>query len=86
MTYRDAADRPFTFTVLYGKVVPIEKRQYLTCQCVESEGNNDVPGLEHNWFLRLDRIQNAIDRSDSIIQAQRITLIQDRADTLAIVD
>ncbi len=60
LTYRDAADRPFTFTVLYGKVIPIEKRQYLTCQCIESEGNNDVPGLEHNWFLRLDRIQNAI--------------------------
>jgi hypothetical protein len=60
LTYRDAADRPFTFTVLYGKIQAIEKRQYLTCQCVESEGNNDVPGLEHNWFLRLDRIQNAI--------------------------
>jgi hypothetical protein len=60
LTYRDAADRPFTFTVLFGKILPIEKRQYLTCQCVESEGNNDVPGLEHNWFLRLDRIQNAI--------------------------
>jgi WYL domain len=60
LTYRDAADRPFTFTVLYGKIKAIEKRQYLTCQCVESEGNNDVPGLEHNWFLRLDRIQNAV--------------------------
>ena len=60
LTYRDAADRPLTFTVLYGEVVPIEKRQYLACQCVESEGNNDVPGLEHNWFLRLDRIQDAI--------------------------
>jgi WYL domain len=60
LTYRDAAERPYTFTVLFGKIVPIEKRQYLTCQCVESEGNNDVPGLEHNWFLRLDRIQEAI--------------------------
>ena len=60
LTYRDAADRPLTFTVLYGKVVPIEKRQYLTCQCVESEGNDDVLGLRHNWFLRLDRIQDAI--------------------------
>jgi hypothetical protein len=60
LTYRDAADRPLTFTVLYGKIQAIEKRQYLTCQCVESEGNNDVPGLEHNWFLRLDRIQDAI--------------------------
>jgi WYL domain len=60
LTYRDAADRPYTFTVLFGKIVPIEKRHYLTCQCIESEGNNDVPGLEHNWFLRLDRIQEAI--------------------------
>jgi WYL domain len=60
LTYRDAADRPYTFTVLFGKIQIIEKRQYLTCQCIESEGNNDVPGLEHNWFLRLDRIQDAI--------------------------
>ncbi len=60
LTYRDAADRPYTFTVLFGKIQVIEKRQYLTCQCVESEGNDDVPGLEHNWFLRLDRIQDAI--------------------------
>ncbi|MCY7335085.1 MAG: WYL domain-containing protein [Chamaesiphon sp.] len=60
LTYRDAADRPYTFTVLFGKIQAIEKRQYLTCQCVESEGNDDVPGLQHNWFLRLDRIQNAV--------------------------
>jgi WYL domain len=60
LTYRDAADRAFTFTILYGEIQAIEKRQYLVCQCIESEGNNDVPGLEHNWFLRLDRIQNAI--------------------------
>jgi hypothetical protein len=60
LTYRDAAERPYTFTVLFGKIQAIEKRQYLTCQCVESEGNDDVPGLEHNWFLRLDRIQDAI--------------------------
>jgi hypothetical protein len=60
LTYRDAAERPFTFTVLYGKIRSIEKREYLTCQCVESEGNNDVLGLQHNWFLRLDRIQNAV--------------------------
>ena len=60
LTYRDAADRPFVFTILYGEIQTIEKRQYLTCQCVESEGNIDVPGLQHNWFLRLDRIQNAI--------------------------
>ena len=60
LTYRDAAERSSTFTVLYGKIISIEKRQYLTCQCVESEGNSDVPGLEHNWFLRLDRIQNAV--------------------------
>ena len=60
LTYRDAADRPYTFTILYCEIQAIEKRQYLTCQCVESEGNSDVPGLEHNWFLRLDRIQNAV--------------------------
>jgi predicted DNA-binding transcriptional regulator YafY len=60
LTYRDAADRPYTFTVLFGKIQAIEKRQYLTCQCIESEENDDVLGLRHNWFLRLDRIQDAI--------------------------
>ncbi|WP_413201429.1 WYL domain-containing protein, partial [Nostoc piscinale] len=35
------------------------KRQYLDCWCEETEGNLDVAELQHNWSLRLDRIQDA---------------------------
>lgn len=59
LTYRDAADRPFTFTVRHAKIVPREKRQYLECWCEETEGNQDLPELQHNWSLRLDRIPDA---------------------------
>jgi hypothetical protein len=60
LTYRDATESEIRFTVLYGEIRWIEKRQYLACQCIESENNQDVSGLQHNWFLRLDRIQEAI--------------------------
>jgi hypothetical protein len=57
IAYRDAADRPITFTVRYGTVELIEKRQYLQCWCEET--NDDLPPLNHNWTLRLDRIPEA---------------------------
>ena len=60
LTYRDATESEIRFTILYGEIRLIEKRQYLACQCVESEHNQDVSGLQHNWFLRLDRIQDAM--------------------------
>jgi predicted DNA-binding transcriptional regulator YafY len=60
LSYRDAMEREVRFTVLYGEIRLIEKRQYLACQCVESEDSDDVTGLQHNWFLRLDRIQDAL--------------------------
>ncbi|MEG5162736.1 WYL domain-containing protein [Microcoleus sp. AT3-A2] len=59
LSYRDAADRLWSYTVLHARIVPIEKRQYLMCRCEESDGNQDVPGLEHNWTLLLDRIEDA---------------------------
>lgn len=59
LSYRDAADRPWHYTVLHARIMPIEKRQYLVCRCEESEGNRDVEGLRHNWTLRLDRISEA---------------------------
>jgi predicted DNA-binding transcriptional regulator YafY len=59
LAYRDAADRAITFTVRYAVVEPIEKRQYLKCWCEESAGNEDLPPLNHNWTLRLDRIADA---------------------------
>ncbi|XHX78532.1 MAG: WYL domain-containing protein [Stenomitos frigidus ULC029] len=59
LTYRDAADRPWTFTIRHARITFREKRQYLECWCEETEGNQDVPELQHNWTLRLDRIPDA---------------------------
>ncbi|MGD1875100.1 MAG: hypothetical protein ACFB02_18850 [Mastigocoleus sp.] len=59
LSYQDAAERLWSYTVLHARVVPIEKRQYLMCRAEESEGNQDVEGLRHNWSLRLDRIAEA---------------------------
>jgi len=36
-----------------------EERKYLDCWCEETQGNQDLPDLVHNWSLRLDRITEA---------------------------
>jgi hypothetical protein len=59
LTYQDAADRPWSFTIRYARITPYERRQYLECWSEETEGNQDLPGLQHNWVLRLDRIPDA---------------------------
>jgi predicted DNA-binding transcriptional regulator YafY len=59
LSYQDAADRHWSFTVLFARVQTIEKRQYLVCRCEEFEGNQDIEELCHNWTLRLDRISEA---------------------------
>jgi predicted DNA-binding transcriptional regulator YafY len=59
LSYQDAAERLWNFTIRYAKVTPHEKRFYLDCWCEETEGNKDTPELVHNWCLRLDRIQDA---------------------------
>lgn len=59
LAYRDAADRPWTFTIYHAQIVTYEKRQYLECWCDETAGNQDLPELSHNWALRLDRIPEA---------------------------
>lgn len=59
LAYRDAADRPWSFTIRHAQIVSYERRQYLECWCDETEGNQDLPELEHNWNLRLDRIPEA---------------------------
>ena len=56
LTYQDAANRLWNFTVRHAKVERHEDRQYLDCWCDETEGNQDVDALRHNWSLRLDRI------------------------------
>ena len=59
LSYQDAAERLWHFTIRYGKINLHDKRQYLDCWCEETEGNLDIPELQHNWSLRLDRIQDA---------------------------
>ncbi|MBC1235843.1 YafY family protein [Nostoc sp. 2RC] len=59
LSYQDARQHIWNFTVRYAKVTVHEKRQYLDCWCEETEGNLDVEDLQHNWSLRLDRIQDA---------------------------
>ncbi|MFB2982020.1 WYL domain-containing protein [Microseira sp. BLCC-F43] len=56
LTYQDAAGRLWNFTVRHATVQLHEKRQYLDCWCEETEGNQDIEELKHNWSLRLDRI------------------------------
>lgn len=59
LSYQDATERLWTFTVRHARITPHEKRQYLDCWCEETEGNQDLPELQHNWCLRLDRIADA---------------------------
>jgi hypothetical protein len=59
LIYRDANDRPWSFSILYAKISPHDSRQYLDCWCQETEGNTDIPALQHNRCLRLDRIPEA---------------------------
>jgi hypothetical protein len=59
LTYQDAAERLWNFTIYYARIVPYERRQYLECWCEETEGSRDLPELQHNRTLRLDRISDA---------------------------
>lgn len=59
LTYQDAAERLWRFTIRHAKIVSYERRQYLECWCEETEGNRELPELQHNWTLRIDRILDA---------------------------
>ena len=59
LSYQDATGKLWNFTVRHAKVVLYEERQYLDCWCEETEGNQDIEQLHHNWNLRLDRISEA---------------------------
>lgn len=59
LTYVDAAETSWSFTIRHAEIVPHEQRQYLDCWCEETKGNFDIPELKHNRCLRLDRISEA---------------------------
>ena len=58
LAYQDAAGRIWEFTVRHARIITHEKREYLDCYCDETEGNQDLPTLRHNWCFRLDRISS----------------------------
>ncbi|NJL84280.1 MAG: WYL domain-containing protein [Chloroflexaceae bacterium] len=58
LSYRDPTDRLCNHNILYGQSTRINGSPYLLCRCEES--GEEVPGLEHNWRLRLDRIADAV--------------------------
>lgn len=59
LSYQDAADNLFQFTIRHARIVPRNDRQYLDCWCEEISNSNDLPDLAHNRTLRLDRIIDA---------------------------
>lgn len=59
LSYQDAAERVWQFTIRYAEIATHEDRQYLDCWCGEKTGNQDLPELMHNWCLRIDRILDA---------------------------
>ncbi|ANV92121.1 WYL domain-containing protein [Picosynechococcus sp. PCC 8807] len=59
LSYQDPRENTWTFSIHHAQIVTHEKRQYLDCWATETEGNLDLPKLQHNWSLRLDRIQDA---------------------------
>ncbi len=59
LTYQDAAERIWHFHIYHALITHHEDRQYLDCWCEETEGNQDLPELRHNWCLRIDRIPEA---------------------------
>lgn len=55
LVYQDASDRLWQYTILYARM----QRSHLMCRCEETRGDRDIPQLQHNWMLRLDRMQEA---------------------------
>lgn len=59
LSYQDAAERVWQFTIRYAAIASHEERQYLDCWCEETEGAQGLVELQHNRSLRLDRITDA---------------------------
>jgi hypothetical protein len=59
LSYQDAQERIWQFTIRHAHIATHEDRQYLDCWCEETDGSKDLPELAHNRCLRLDRIMDA---------------------------
>jgi predicted DNA-binding transcriptional regulator YafY len=58
LSYQDAAEQIWVFTVCFAEIVARDEREYLDCWCQENN-HGDILKLQHNWSLRLDRITDA---------------------------
>lgn len=56
LNYRDSSDRTFSWTIQYAEFTTHEKRTYMDFWANETEQNQDLEPLQHNWCVRLDRI------------------------------
>jgi predicted DNA-binding transcriptional regulator YafY len=56
LSYQDARGELSEFHLYHAAINRHEERFYLDCWCEETEGNQDIPELQHNWNFRLDRI------------------------------
>ena len=65
LSYQDAADNLFQFTIQYARIVPRGDRQYLDCWCEEVGNSTEPSALAHNRTLRLDKIIDA-----AVVQTQ----------------
>lgn len=59
LSYQDAAERVWQFTIRYAAIASHEERQYLDCWCEETEEAQGLVELQHNRSLRIDRIADA---------------------------
>ena len=58
LSYQDPSGRLWQFSISYAEIRRREKREYLDCWCAETEENQDLPELQHNWCFRLDRLED----------------------------
>jgi predicted DNA-binding transcriptional regulator YafY len=58
IVYGNSQGEPFEYVVRYAEIQFREKRQYLQVWCTETADSQDIPELQHNRCLRLDRIQS----------------------------
>jgi len=57
LVYQNSQETTLEFTVRHAETIFYEKRFYLQIWCDETDDSTDLPELQHNRCLRLDRIQ-----------------------------
>lgn len=77
--YKDSQSVERCFSTRFAAIKFHEKRFYLDCWAIETEDNQDLPDLRHNWCLRFDRILSIDpDPDQSWIEALDFTLVRFR--------